>query len=115
MVYNTPSGWVVSYGDRRAEKEVGKLADDVRADFLRIVDMVEQYGLEQVHEPYVKHLRGKLWEMRMRGRDGIARAAYVAAHGKRVIVLHAFVKKTPRTPPEVIELALKRAKELGYL
>jgi len=115
MVYDTLSGWVVLYGDKRAEKEVGKLADDVRADFLRIVDMVERYGLEQVHEPYVKHLQSKLWEMRMRGRDGIARAAYVTAQGKRVVVLHAFVKKTQQTPRETIELALKRAKELGYL
>jgi phage-related protein len=115
MVYTTPSGWAVIFGDRRAEKEVSKLADDVRADFLRIVDLVERYGLEEVHEPYVKHLQGKLWEMRMRGRDGIARAAYVAAHGKRVVVLHAFVKKTQRTPPEAIELALKRARGLGYL
>jgi len=115
MVYNTASGWVVIYGDKRAEKEVGKLADDVRADFLRIVDMVEQYGLEQVHEPYVKHLQGKLWEMRMRGRDGIGRAAYVAAQGKRVVVLHAFIKKTQKTPVEAIDLALKRAKELGFI
>jgi phage-related protein len=115
MAYNTRSGWVVIYGDNRAEKEVGKLADDVKANFLRIVDLIEQYGLEQVHEPYIKHLQGKLWEMRMRGRDGIARAAYVTAQGKRVVVLHAFIKKTQKTPPESIELALKRAKELGYL
>jgi len=115
MVYNTPSGWLVIYGDKRAEKEISKLADDMRADFLRIIELVERYGLEQVHEPYIKHLRGKLWEMRMRGRDGIARAAYVTTQGKQVVILHTFIKKTQRTPPEAIELALKRAKELGYL
>ena len=115
MVYNTSSGWVVVYGDKRAEKEVSNLVDDVRAHLLRIIDLIEKYGLEQVHEPYVKHLRGKLWEMRMRGKDGIARAVYVASDGKRVVILHAFVKKTQKTPPDVIELAIKRAKELGYL
>ena len=115
MVYNTPSGWVVIYGDKRAKKEVDTFSDDVRADFLRIVDVIEKYGLEMVHEPHVKHLHGKLWEMRMRGKDGIARAAYVASNGKRVVVLHAFEKKTQKTPQEAIDLALKRAKELGYL
>lgn len=48
----------------------------------------------------------------MKGRDGIARAAYVTASGRRVVVVHAFVKKTERTPRREIEIALKRAKEV---
>ncbi len=51
-----------------------------------------------VHEPYVKHLEGPVWEMRMRGKDGIARAAYVTATDKRVVIVHVFVKKTQKTP-----------------
>ncbi|WP_366519296.1 type II toxin-antitoxin system RelE/ParE family toxin [uncultured Caulobacter sp.] len=50
--------------------------------------------------------------MRFSGRDGIARAIYVTAVGRRVIVVHAFVKKTQRTPRAAIELALRRAKEI---
>jgi phage-related protein len=115
MVYNTPSGWRVVYGSRRAQKEVEELAVDIQADFARIVGLIESYGLENVREPQVKHLRSKLWEMRMRGRDGIARAAYIATLGKQVVVLHAFVKKTQTTPPDAIELALKRAREAGLL
>lgn len=115
MVYNTPSGWVVVIGNRRAEKELEAMAVDIKADFLRLTELIETYGLEEIHEPYVKHLQGKLWEMRMRGRDGIARAAYVAASGKRVVVLHCFVKKTQRTPRENIELALERAREAGLI
>jgi len=65
-----------------------------------------------VHEPYVKHLEGKLWEMRMKGRDGIARAAYVTATEHRVVVVHVFVKKTQKTPRRKIETALRRAKEV---
>jgi phage-related protein len=114
MVYETPSGWLV-YSLKSAEKELNRLADDVGADFLRIVYMIETYGLEEMREPHVKHLKGKLWEMRMRGRDGIARAAYVASTGKRVVVLHVFVKKTQQTPHNAIELALKRAREAELL
>jgi phage-related protein len=115
MVYNTPSGWVVVIGNRRAEKELEAMAVDIKADFLRLTELIETYGLEEIHEPYVKHLQGKLWEMRMRGRDGIARAAYVAASGKRVVVLHCFVKKSQRTPRENIELALQRAREADLI
>ena len=64
-----------------------------------------------MREPYVKHLVGPLWEMRMKGKDGIARAAYVTATGRRVVVVRVFRKKTQKTPRREIDLALKRAKE----
>jgi phage-related protein len=53
-----------------------------------------------------------IWEMRMKGRDGIARAIYVTAKGERVVVLHAFVKKTQKTPQRALEIARERAKEV---
>lgn len=65
-----------------------------------------------MREPYVKHLEGPLWEMRMKGRDGIVRAAYVTATGRRVVVVRVFGKKTQKTPRREIELALRRAKEV---
>ena len=65
-----------------------------------------------MREPHVKPLGNKLWEMRMTGKDGIARAIYVLATGRRIVILHAFVKKTQRTPPEAVRLALARTKEL---
>ena len=95
-----------------AAAALAELPVDIRAKFVRIVQMIEGYGLERVHEPYVKHLEGPLWEMRMKGRDGIARAAYVTASGRRVVVVHVFVKKTQKTPRREIEQALKRAREV---
>jgi phage-related protein len=69
-------------------------------------------GLPNVREPHLKHLRGAVWEMRLTGKAGIARALYVTAKGQRVIVVRAFVKKTQKTPIREIDLALQRAKEL---
>jgi len=74
--------------------------------------LIEAKGLEQVREPYVKHLEGPLWEIRMKGRDGISRALYVTAKGRRVVVVRVFVKKTQKTPRREIKLALQRAKEV---
>ena len=75
-----------------------------------IVELIEKHGLTRVREPYVKHLEGKLWEMRMMGKDGIARAIYVTKSGQRVVVVRVFTKKSQKTPRSEIELALKRAK-----
>jgi phage-related protein len=74
--------------------------------------LIESKGLENLREPHVKHLEGKLWELRMSGRDGIARAIYVTASGRRVVVLRVFVKKTEKTPPRELEIAWQRAKEV---
>jgi phage-related protein len=69
-------------------------------------------GLPYVTEPHVRHIRGQLWEIRLKGKAGIARALYVTARAQRVVILRAFIKKTEKTPPAEIELGLKRAKEL---
>ncbi len=92
--------------------ELSALPSDIRASFERIVGLIQSHGLERMREPYVKHLEGPLWEMRMRARDGIARAAYVTATGRRVVVVRVFPKKTQKTPRREIEIALRRAKEV---
>jgi phage-related protein len=52
-----------------------------------------------------------LWEIRLKGKAGIARAVYVTARAQRVVILRAFIKKTEKTPTGEIDLALQRAKE----
>ena len=104
--------WAVEFLNAEVKAELDVLPVDIRASFERIVQLIEMAGIEKVHEPYVKHLEGPLWEMRMKGKDGIARAAYVTAVGRRVVVVRVFPKKTQKTPRREIELALRRAKEV---
>ncbi len=104
--------WKVEILNAVVADEIEALPEDIQAAFLRLSERIEAVGLERIREPHVKHLRGKLWEMRLSGRDGIGRAIYVTAAGRRVIVLHAFVKKTQKTPKAALELAERRAKEL---
>lgn len=104
--------WTVGFVNAAAEAEVDALPPDMIAHFLRIGEMIAAAGLTQMREPQVKHVTGKLWEMRLKGRDGIARSIYVAASGRRVIVLRTFVKKTEKTPPREIAISLVRLKEV---
>ena len=104
--------WRVEILNDTVAAEIAALPADMQARFLRLSERIGQAGLESPGEPHVKHLVGKLWELRLTGRDGIARALYVTAIGRRVVVVRAFVKKTQRTPPAEIELALRRAKEI---
>jgi phage-related protein len=104
--------WRVEFLDDRIRAALEALPPDIQASFLRITRLIAAEGIQKIREPYVKHLEGPIWEMRLKGRDGIARAAYVTASGRRVVVIHVFSKKTEKTPRREIEMALKRAKEV---
>ena len=99
--------WHIEITDE-AKPELQSLPDDMRAHFLRTAQMLEDFGPHAVRRPHVDHLEDKLWEIRMRGRDGIARAIYFAAQGQRLIVVRAFIKKTEKTPRREIEIAYAR-------
>ena len=104
--------WTVETLNGAVDRELEALPVDQRAKFLRIAELIESKGLDRVREPYVKHLEGLLWEIRMRGRDGISRALYVTARERRVVVVRVFVEKIQKTPRREINLALERAKEV---
>ena len=103
-------GWTVETMNEAVDAEVEALPADMRARLARIANLIEEMGLEHVGEPHVKHIEGRLWEMRLQGRSGISRALYVTAAGRRVIVVRVFVKKTEKTPRREIDLALARAR-----
>ena len=104
--------WSVAFLDEKVREALDDFPLDIRASFQRIVELIQSHGLERVREPYVKHLEGSLWEMRMKGKSGIARAVYVTAVSKKIIIVHVFAKKTRTTPRREILTALKRAKEV---
>ena len=105
--------WSFVFLNAEVKAELDAQPRDVRANFERIVQLVQAFGIERVHEPYIKHLEGRIWEMRLRGRDGIARALYATATGKRVVILRVFTKKTQKTPRRELELARRRAEEVS--
>ncbi|MEQ1865964.1 MAG: type II toxin-antitoxin system RelE/ParE family toxin [Micropepsaceae bacterium] len=104
--------WTVHFLNDAVLAEMDEQPDDIKAHFLRICDLIAAHGLERMREPYVKHVHERLWELRLKGSDGIARALYVTASGRRVVVVRVFTKKTQKTPPGEIALAQRRAKEV---
>jgi phage-related protein len=104
--------WTVETLNETVDAELAELPADMRARLVRISELIESVGLPNVKEPHVRHIRGQLWEIRLKGKAGIARALYVTAKEKRVVIVRAFIKKTEKTPTGEIDLALQRAKEL---
>jgi phage-related protein len=104
--------WTVETLNEAVDAELAALPADMRARLVRISELIEAVGLPSLREPHVRHVRGPLWEIRLKGAAGIARALYVTATEQRVVILRAFVKKTEKTPAGEIAIALQRAKEL---
>jgi phage-related protein len=93
-------------------KEVENLPDDLQADLVRMSELIKSKGLERIGMPYVRHLKGPIWEIRLKGKSGIGRALYATVVGKRIVILRVFIKKTEKTPKRELELALNRWRAL---
>ena len=104
-------GWTVETVSA-ADSEILALPAKLRARLIRLLEAVENVGLDALREPHVKHLDGKLWELRVRAEEGIARGIYVTATGRRVVVLPVFVKKSRKTPQRALATARERMKRV---
>ena len=94
------------------DTEIEALPPSLQARLIRLMEMVEAVGLEQLREPHVKHIEGKMWELRAKASEGMARGLYVTVTGRRVVILHVFVKKSQKTPRNALETARERMKQV---
>ena len=101
----------IQYFHQRVLAEVESWPVEVLADYARLVELLTEFG-PSLRLPHSRAFGDGLFELRPRGRSGIARAFYCFLVGKRVVVLHAFIKKTQETPDRELKLARKRMKEL---
>ena len=101
----------VEYFHPRVQAAIESWPVDVLADYARLVELLIEHG-PSLRLPHSRALGGGLFELRPRGRSGIGRAFYCFLLGRRIVVVHAFVKKTEQTPDKELALARKRAKEV---
>ena len=101
----------IEYFHARVQVVIEAWPVDVVADYARIVELLIEHG-PSLRLPHSRAFGGGLFELRPRGKSGIGRAFYCFLVGQRVVVLHAFIKKSQRTPEQEIKLARKRMKEI---
>jgi phage-related protein len=108
-----PNRWTVVHLNQSVDQEFEELPKEFQAKFMHLVALIEEFGLNNIGEPYVKHLEGKLWEMRIKTVRGHGRGIYCSWTGRQIVILRYFIKKTPKTPILEIKLANDRLKELA--
>ena len=106
--------WTIEYFSEAVRLEIAALPVGIRASYVRLTEMLEEFGLD-LRMPHSRAMGGGLFELRPKGREGVARVFYCTQGGKRIIVLHSFIKKTNETPKRELEIARKRQREVSKL
>jgi len=111
LVTCTTQRYAVEYYHPRVLATIEAWPVDVLADYARLIELVMEHGPD-LRLPHSKSLGHGLFELRPRGKSGIGRAFYCFRFGRRVVIVHAFTKKTQKTPDRELALARRRAKEV---
>lgn len=103
--------WTIEYYNDSVADEIFELPDGILARYLKMTDMMLIHG-SNLGRPHTKSLNNGLLELRIKSKEGIGRVFYCTKVGKRIIMLHSFVKKSDKIPKHVMDIALKRLKEV---
>lgn len=101
----------VDYFNLRVRRDIERWPVGILADYARLVELLMEFGPD-LRMPHSKAMGDGLFELRPRGREGIGRALYCFVIGGRVVIVHAFIKKTQATPERELKIARKRMKEV---
>ena len=102
--------WRVTFYSAAFQEEVLQLPAGFVARFLRYAERMELYGPD-LGLPHTRAMGEGLFELRLKAAEGIARVFYCTLVGRRIVMLHQFIKKAEKTPRKEIEIARKRMKE----
>jgi phage-related protein len=103
----------IEYYSDAVQDELLALPDTLAARYIVLTRRIEAVG-PNLGAPHTEAFGDGLFELRLKGKEGIARVFFCALIGRRVMMLHSFIKKTQKTPPRETELARRRMKEVKH-
>jgi len=110
---NIVMAYLIEYFHPKVLKQIESWQPDMLASYTRLLDVLMVHG-PALRLPYSRAMGEGLFEIRPSGKSSIGRCLYCFQKGQRIIVLHAFIKKTPKTPDADLSIARKRMKEIQY-
>lgn len=103
--------WTITYFSESLQQGILGMPAGFLARYLRYTDRMEIFGPD-LGMPHTRAIGEGLFELRLKAGEGIARVFYCTMVGKKIIILHQFIKKTDKTPPRELETARRRMKEV---
>jgi len=103
--------WTIAYYSESVQEEILALPAGFLGRYLRYSDRMEIYGPD-LGMPHTRSMSDGLFELRLKAAEGIGRVFYCTMVGKKIVMLHQFIKKTDKTPIKKLEIARRRMKEI---
>ncbi len=103
--------WKIEYFSSEVEKKVLSLPNGLLARYLRLTDLMLEFG-SNLGMPHTRSLGDGLFELRVKGKEGIARVFFCTIVERRIIMLHVFIKKTNKTPKKEMKIAINRMRRI---
>ena len=104
--------WKITFFNSKVEAETLAFPVGILANLIHTLEMIEEYG-PAIGKPHTAPMGGDgLFEIRAKGKEGIGRALFCILKGEEIVILHAFIKKTQKTPKKELEKARRRLKEI---
>lgn len=103
--------WSIEYYSSEVENEILSLPNGLLARYLRLTDLMLEFG-SNLGMPHTQFLEDGLIELRIKSKEGIARVFYCTLIGKRIVMLHLFIKKSNKTPKKELQTAKNRMREV---
>lgn len=101
----------IEYFNPSAQASLDAWPMGLRARYLALLARMAEYGPD-LGMPHTRAMGDGLFEVRAKGAEGIGRAFYCTMVGRRIVVLHGFIKKTDKTPAKELKIARDRLKEI---
>lgn len=103
--------YTLEFYSETVREEIFDWPDGIQASFTRIAEQMTEHG-PNLGMPYTRAMKEGLFEIRAKGREGIGRAFFCTLIGRRIVILHGFIKKTDQTPVRELKTARQRLKEI---
>jgi phage-related protein len=105
--------YTITYYNESVANEIYALPDTLAARYIVLTRRMVALG-PNLGEPHTKAFGEGLFEMRLKGAEGIARVFFCTLVGRRIVMLHSFIKKSTKTPAAEEATALSRMKEIKH-
>jgi phage-related protein len=103
--------WEIAYYSDDLQQTILEFPAGLQARYIHLTERMLTFG-PHLGMPHTRAMGRGLFELRMKSKEGIGRVFFCTLPAQRIMMLHAFVKKSAKTPAKELKVARERMREV---